>query len=363
MPVKSHNLAGQDLLSRPVASSELSLPIRQALANGIFQTTLTADDFASRDSGLQAWFSDWFEEQCEAAATQVSASTHNDLLQILNYLQSRGTFASRADIADKLCTTSSATRPALGLSPDDDRLNASLTLAARIWLSVSIDSLQRFTTPGYFVCWNRYQSLSEAVHKEFSSKAQTTESVKLPKVFTAANLEKIAGIQVQWTSNLADHLVLKDDDKKVMLFHQASFLELSKQSKRTLLKDDLIEETLRTLGVLIPSNDPRSQGWFEKKQRALSLDSKAGSYGSLNASARQIDQFHYWRDRLVVLKQAFDDSEPNTLASWWYDDRKKVQWYTFWVAAMVLLLTVVFGLIQSASGVVQAWAAVKALSK
>ena len=65
----------------------------------------------------------------------------------------------------------------------------------------------------------------------------------------------------------------------------------------------------------------------------------------------------------MVLKQAFDDSEPDTIASWWYDDRKKVQWYTFWVAALVLLLTVVFGLIQSVSGVVQAWAAVKALHK
>lgn len=50
--------------------------------------------------------------------------------------------------------------------------------------------------------------------------------------FTAANLEKIAGIQVQWTSNLAGHLSLKDDEKKVMLFHQVSFLELSKDSQR-----------------------------------------------------------------------------------------------------------------------------------
>ncbi|KAL8736847.1 MAG: hypothetical protein Q9181_002262, partial [Wetmoreana brouardii] len=231
-----------------------------------------------------------------------------------------------------------------------------------IWLSVSVDSLPHFFTPGHFVCWGSNQHLSEAIENEICPKVQTNETVKLPKVFTAANLEQIAGIQVQWTSNLADHLSLKDDDKKVMLFHQASFLELSKESKRTLLKDDLIDETLRTLGLLIPSNDARSRKWFAKKQRILSLDSKTGSYGPLNASARQIEKFHYWRDRLVVLKQTFDDSEPNTIASWWYDDRKMVQWYTFWVAALVLLLTIVFGLIQSVSGVVQAWAAVKAVN-
>ena len=50
------------------------------------------------------------------------------------------------------------------------------------------------------------------------------------------------------------------------------------------------------------------------------------------------------------------------MSSWWYDDRRKVQWYTFWIAALVLLLTIIFGLIQSVSGVVSAWAAVRSMS-
>jgi hypothetical protein len=131
----------------------------------------------------------------------------------------------------------------------------------------------------------------------------------------------------------------------------------------TKLPQDLIDETLRTLGLLIPSSDTRSRKWFRKKQEELHLDPRAGSYGSYNATARQIDKFRYWRDRLVVLKQAFDVSEPHKLSLWWHDDRKKVQWYTFWIAALVLVLTIVFGLIQSAAAVVQAWASVKALGK
>ena len=136
---------------------------------------------------------------------------------------------------------------------------------------------------------------------------------------------------------------------------------MANKNDRTLLNDDLIDETLHTLALLIPTNDSSSRKWFKRKQKTLCLDGQAGSYGSLNASARQIDKFHYWRDRLVVLKQAFDDSEPKTIASWWHDDRKKVQWYTFWVAALILLLTIVFGLVQSITGVVQACAAVRAL--
>ena len=128
-----------------------------------------------------------------------------------------------------------------------------------------------------------------------------------------------------------------------------------------MLNDHLIDETLRTIALLLPANDAGSRNWFKNKRKGLSLDSKAGSYNAPNASERQIERFQYWRDRLVILKQAFDDSEPSGIASWWYDDRKKVQWYTFWVAAAVLLLTVVFGLLQSISGIVQAWAAVRAL--
>ena len=222
----SSNLVAGETLSLPIASAGLSLHTRRAIINGIFRTDLTADNFCARDNGLQAWFSDWFEEQCEAAANQVSAKTHQDLLQIITSCQTASLGTSRQDISNHLRTIYSAT------NIENERLNASLTLSARIWLSVSIDSLQHFFTPGYFLCWNSDQSLSDALDKEFCPKPQTTEIIKLPKVFTAANLEKIAGIQVQWTSNLADHLALKDDDKKVMLFHQATFLELSRESGR-----------------------------------------------------------------------------------------------------------------------------------
>ena len=126
----------------------------------------------------------------------------------------------------------------------------------------------------------------------------------------------------------------------------------------SILPPDLVEETARTLALLIPA-DKKMKIWFSQKQKALGLDPKAGAYGPLNATARQTEQFNYWRDRLIILKQTFDEAEPHTLSLWWYDDRKKVQWYNFWVAALILLLTIVFGLIQSVAGIVQAWAAVR----
>jgi hypothetical protein len=87
------------------------------------------------------------------------------------------------------------------------------------------------------------------------------------------------------------------------------------------------------------------------------LDSKAVKCGRLKAKDRQIENFGYWHDRLVILKQFFDEAEPSTLSQWWCDRRKKVQWYTFWVAALVLALTIFFGLIQCVEGALQVYKA------
>lgn len=58
----------------------------------------------------------------------------------------------------------------------------------------------------------------------------------------------------------------------------------------------------------------------------------------------------------MMLKQAFDETQPKTMRQWWYDSRNGVQWYTFWVAMLVLVLTVVFGLVQSIEGALQVYA-------
>lgn len=62
-----------------------------------------------------------------------------------------------------------------------------------------------------------------------------------------------------------------------------------------------------------------------------------------------------------MLKQVFDEAHPRTLAQWWHDRRNGVQWYTFWVAVLVLVLTILFGLIQSIEGGLQVYASFRAI--
>jgi hypothetical protein len=74
-------------------------------------------------------------------------------------------------------------------------------------------------------------SLVDCVGNYFSEIPRMSyESVKLPKAFNAWSIETVAGIKVKLTDNLADHLLLVEDDTTVLIFHHASFLEC--QDKR-----------------------------------------------------------------------------------------------------------------------------------
>lgn len=110
----------------------------------------------------------------------------------------------------------------------------------------------------------------------------------------------------------------------------------------------LIDETLRTLALLLPMHDRDSVKWFQKQHIKLKLDPSAISCGQLKLEERQIAHFKYWHDRLVVIKQFFDESQPRTIKQWWFDDRKRVQW--FWVAIVLVVCTVLFGIIQCFEG-------------
>jgi hypothetical protein len=111
------------------------------------------------------------------------------------------------------------------------------------------------------------------------------------------------------------------------------------------------------LALLFPQSDSNIRRWFIKLPNSSNLDPAVIRCGYLKADDRQIEKFKYWHDRLVILKQVFDDSSPRTIAQWWNDRRNGVQWYTFWVAIFVLLLTTVFGLAQTVEGALQVYKA------
>ena len=127
--------------------------------------------------------------------------------------------------------------------------------------------------------------------------------------------------------------------------------------------DGFVDETLRTLALLFPQNHQKTRRWLKKQIVGHSLDPSLARCGNLWSQDRRFEKFHFWHDRLVMLKQVFDDSSPRKLSQWWGDRRNPPQWYTFWVAVLVFVTTVFFGLVQSIAGVLQVWLSWRALQQ
>lgn len=128
--------------------------------------------------------------------------------------------------------------------------------------------------------------------------------------------------------------------------------------------DNFIEETLQTIKLLFPIYEPATKKWYQKAaaNSACGLDFRLIGIGSLNAEKRQLGNFRYWHDRLVILKEVYDDARPNTLSQFWHDRRNRTQWYTFWVALCVLILTVLaffVAVVQGVEGGLQVYLALK----
>jgi hypothetical protein len=146
----------------------------------------------------------------------VCAGTHKDTIDIVRHLKKP---ATREDIKQWI--------PALNPSPPNEaeKRDGFIDLAASLLLMIDFGSLHYGYSGRKKLNWER-GTLKEFIRDHFStSPALGHERVKLEKVFNARNLGRIAGVEIAWTDNLADHLRVFNEDKKVYIFHHASFLE------------------------------------------------------------------------------------------------------------------------------------------
>jgi hypothetical protein len=153
-----------------------------------------------------------------------------------------------------------------------------------------------------------------------------------------------------------------------LLFFQPSyiliFLHFHSTQCSSFFPPGFIDETLRTMALLFPAYptpDNKTRNWLSRFSANLSIDHNVIQCGHLKTDDRQIERFVFWHDRIVSLKQVYDEAQPRSLSQWWYDRRNGVQWYTFWVALLVLILTLLFGLIQCIEGAMQVYMAYSAL--
>ena len=119
---------------------------------------------------------------------------------------------------------------------------------------------------------------------------------------------------------------------------------------REFLPAALLDETLATLNLLVPHSKADCTKWLIAEIGSAGLDP---DILYRETADRNKAGYLYWREKLLGLSEAFDRSKPSNLIQWWHDRRDMGQWWTFWLVVAGVFLTVLFGLIQSITGILQ----------
>jgi len=107
----------------------------------------------------------------------------------------------------------------------EEACESSLNLAVRLLLMVKIGAIKYQFHTRRCLGWNEGSPrdfISEKLGKE---PILDFNDIKVPKAFNGWSIEKVGGIKICFDNNLADHLLLVEDDSKVLVFPYVSFLE------------------------------------------------------------------------------------------------------------------------------------------
>ncbi len=271
---------------------------------------------------------------------QFCMKTYQDLVKITRCMELHPDF-ERTKMAEKLeCEF-----------PNSDRgqILRSLDLAVRLWLNLHVRSKDFPLGPNLSdmteIDWLEKATLNKMVQDCFhpSSYSINEQNKTIDPAFTIKNLRRFCRINVQWTANLRDHLLYDRSTATLHLFPHKICL-ISHLDSWNVLPKDFVAETLRTLDLLFPFGEEDTRKYLDQTgqtfYRTSSRDlSRATNFG----------EFRYWHKRLMELHGVFNQA-PRSILQLWYDRRNPLQWWTFWLAALIAVLTVVFGIISSYTG-------------
>jgi len=167
----------------------------------------------------------YYTRECNAALTDegahLCARSHRSLLRIAHLLEDA---ADEEEIRERLRQTLTTQR---STSDEKKMLDGSLKLATRIFTMISTGPLSSEISAKHSLPWSQGCSFADAVHEYFNQPLDIELDSKDDVVssdLTCYNIERMSGIEVILTDNLLDHLRLVERDKKLCVFHHASFL-------------------------------------------------------------------------------------------------------------------------------------------
>ena len=339
-----------DLL-RPLAPST-KLAIKQEIFGPEVATTIEPSSRGTFFDYLEAELAKFgsASRSCKLVSNGDGVRAVEDLVSIVKTLkQERG--SSRRQIRSMLQEHFRS-----GLS-----LDLSMDLAACLLTMLNIRNEQlRLQTPlTPTIQWDDELTLETLVADQFpiASWSVSSREGRLHPAFTAAAMVRICGLKISWTTCLADHLRLDQEFKILRVFpYKQSLLDhlegVRKHRQPALVADSVLAETIQSLDLLFPHWDFQTNKLLKEHGQSFHQVGPFPSSRRLN-----LCDFEHWRDRLAELYEEVYCCPPASWAQLWADRRNPQQWYTFWIALLILLLTIV----STIASIVQAWASVRSL--
>jgi hypothetical protein len=146
---------------------------------------------------------------------------HEDIVAIADELRRK---VSKRDIKQALRALDTR-----GRSEDvkEKMAEGSVRLVVRLFAMVDIGptSDNRTQGPAPLPWINDDADLSTILAKHFVRSSIDSGKTKFSEEFTAFNIRRLAGLEIRWTENLADHLRLIENDRTLCVFHHVTFLK------------------------------------------------------------------------------------------------------------------------------------------
>lgn len=362
------SMSGPDtaLTAKPGHSTKLRIgqtffgPACQVSSVGIFQDYF---EYYVEELGLLSFGT---SPQARLSAN-LAVRTHDDILLIVSILRNN-LDSKRSDLRVLLQKDFN--------NCDDRALDRSVDLSIRLWLMINFQEKEyqglRPLTP--CISWGEGTTLRAFLESLFPrSRWKITAKVsRLHPYFTAANMARICGLEIKYTTSLQDHLHLDRRRKTLQIFPYKCCLQamlsgsqarsvsrqlrhrktVAKKRLRLPIPSSVLVETILSLDLLFPAWDRRTNELLEKHGQSFHQTGPFEVSRTLN-----LMDFDHWRDRLLEVYEEIFQSPPVSWAQLWRDRRNPQQFWTFWIALAILALTVVSTL----TGIIQAWASVKSL--
>jgi hypothetical protein len=156
--------------------------------------------------------------------SQFPLKTHGDIVDIAADILSH---VPRSAVIERLANKYTALDGAT-----ESSLEACVDLTVRLVFMLDVGEFLNAWSGRRKLVWSS-GPIQSFMRQLFPSKLPLShDGLKLGRDFTVCNMVRIAGFKIELTTNIADHLRLRDADRTVAIFHHASFLKSQRLYER-----------------------------------------------------------------------------------------------------------------------------------